>query len=233
MKNKFIIAIGAVALTVAIMSGISYAWYTAYTQVDIEGVTVGNLDIKLDGNPIESEKIIPAEEGKRIDYKITNLSSREVIVQFKPGALTAYVMPDKYLYSYKKVDYVKNDKHEVMQGLTKEHKMNINGFSSAFEKLTNVPNTDVTYDLSGDWKFANANSDYLGIDQEGGNYYLLISEGDTAEGTFEIALTKDAGNKYQYSLFELGEASALATQYNSSAIASAYEGLKLETIIQP
>lgn len=229
MKNKAIMAFGAFTLIIALATGISYAWFTDQAQANPTDVEAGYLDILLTDGTDDTDtfdNIFPAENGKEIEYTITNSSSKEVIVQFKAGALTAYVMPLSYLED----GYIIKEYHSVMQGLTNKQKMNVDEESvSDFEKIDNVPMKDVTAGIAGDWILTGDNSEYLGKDTNGNQYFLLSKDG-TAQGSFEVALTAEAGNRYQYALLSLSEPTALATQYNPSAIAAAFNGLDIEDI---
>lgn len=223
MKSKIIITLGAMALTIVLVLGVSYAWFTDEARAGSTSVEAGYLDISLTGVPSADGNIFPADVGKTVEYTIRNSSNREVVAQFKTGALTAYVMPD----SYRNGEYITKDNHEKMKKLLPEQKMDKE--ASGFDKIDNVPTSDVTSDLVGSWIFVDDGSEYLGKDIEG-NQYFRMSKGGTAKGMFKVALTEDAGNKYQYALFTLGEATVLATQNNTAAIAAAFDGLDITAL---
>lgn len=218
MKNKIIMAMGAMALTAVLAMGISYAWFTDQAKADSTSAGAGYLNISLTGVPDDVNEIFPAEKGRTIDYTITNLSSREVVVQFKKGLLTGYVMPEDYL---DKDGFIIKGKHEVMKELSAEQKMKANGETSDFVKLDPIPALDVISEVESAWDLTGGGSEYLGKDADGNQYFRLSQDG-TATAKFTVALTADAGNRYQYALFTLGEATALATQDNDLAISAAF-----------
>lgn len=218
MKNKIIMTMGAITLTVALVAGISYAWFTARASTEPTSVGAGYLNISLTGNPGGSEVIFPAEEGKTIEYTITNNSSREVVAQFRKGALTAYVMPESYLDSD---GFISKENHEIMINLSADQKMKVNGGTSDFVRLDTVPAAHVTSDIAGNWTLTGTGSAYLGKDEDGNQYFRLPIAG-TATATFCVALTAEADNRYQYALFTLGEATALATQNNDTAVKTVF-----------
>lgn len=210
IKHKTTLTAGLLIIALSLMTGVSYAWFSVRADTERTDLKAGYLEIALTGNAGEEVTLYPENGLHTTRYTVTNKSEITVFAKFEPGELNMYLLPDEYMDD----GYVKKEFREALRGMTDMEKKEV--FTQ-----TNVINTDEIYFGSGDgenggWTLTEG-CEYLGGGKNGETYFLLTA-GGSAECSFTVGLTPMADNKYQYSLFTLGEASAYATQNNETAI---------------
>lgn len=206
-KKVFVtLCAGMALILLSLATDTASAWHLSKAEIKPLTVEGDFLRIELDGKPMGGGTwISPGKNDCVMTYRLTNHSNRTVDATFTPGALHLYLMPEGCLTND---GYINPEKRSWLNGLKREDKLH------SFEHLTVFNESEVKYGTGGkgadDWTCSEG-SKYLGPGEEREVKFTLPPGGWVA-CDLTVGLTPQAGNKYQYALFKLGDAEAYATQ---------------------
>lgn len=212
LKKKVVAMAGALVITVSLLAGVTYAWFTN-TQADTAGtITAGKLGIAFEVSeesgmtelyPVKTnEDGTPDENGKdvaTISFELENASDRQVLVKVSGSDLL-------------NGGNVMGSQIDPDTGNAKE---------GALEPVPNPEAVKISYDFG-----ANADAYRKGNDA----YIFLPTETATADITVKVWIDGAAGdsndrNRYQNAEINLSKMTAIAVQYREAAIEDTFTEL--------
>lgn len=251
MKKKFLVITAAVAVTVALLVGATFAWFTDFAGAGLGAVQAGTVQIEVTGGAFTAGTKWYPGDNKDTSVTITNESPIDVyvLVNLDASAVgTAKVLNDTYNKDTKtgnnffdEVPWGAGDNliynsevpftdanYVALNAVTDPESLKYKG---TIEMFSIAPKTNATGGLT-----------QIGTS----NWYWVILSAKNAGNTDESALTavvsldKTASNLYQNSIFDWSGVQAYATQYGDTtrdkeAVAKLYTdlGLTVPTDFQP
>jgi len=211
IKKSLIVMAGAALISVALIAGMTNAWFTDRDTATITEAQAGWLEITLEAdeeNPVDVIRLYPGDEAVEFGYTLTNESEITVKASVNFTSLfEVYLIED---YFFDNDGFVKKEYRDDLFS----NNYDINGMiGQAYIYKNAAPISDYPDQILVSDNTASLGAEFLGFDADGLMWFEL-APGDSVNITFGLALDGDKTlNDFQYAAFKnTGDVIALGYQ---------------------